>query len=37
MASLRDDGPLDNFAVAMAALYRAWPETYRPENYAGLA
>ncbi len=26
MASLRDDGPLESFATAMAALYRAWPQ-----------
>ena len=26
MASLRDDGPLERFAAAMAALYRAWPQ-----------
>ena len=26
MASLRDDGTLEGFAAAMAALYRAWPQ-----------
>jgi hypothetical protein len=26
MASLRDDSPLESFAAAMAALYRAWPQ-----------